>query len=146
LVPCRDHTETLEDLRKSEIPTVIIDRVEKGTEFDSIFVQNAKAATEGSRYLISLGHRRIALLISEPRLRNISHRIRGYRAAMKEVGFNDTGMIINGGLTLEEGYLAMRQFLMAGKRPTAVFALTLWTPEEPLQLFGGNKLCQNLIV
>jgi LacI family transcriptional regulator len=124
LVPCRDHTETLEDLRKSEIPTVIIDRVEKGTEFDSIFVQNAKAAAEGCSYLISLGHRRIALVISEPRLRNISQRIRGYHAAMNEAGCDDAGMIINGGLTLEEGYLATRRFLVAGKRPTAVFALT----------------------
>jgi LacI family transcriptional regulator len=123
-VPCRDHTETLEDLRQSEIPTVIIDRVEKGTEFDSIFVQNAKAAAEGCRYLVSLGHRRIALVISEPRLRNISQRIRGYRAAMKEAGFEDSGMMINGGLTLEEGYLATRRFLSAGKRPSALFALT----------------------
>jgi LacI family transcriptional regulator len=43
---------------------------------------------------------------------------------MKQGGFDDTGMLINGGLTLEHGYLATSQFLTADKQPTAVFALT----------------------
>jgi LacI family transcriptional regulator len=51
LVPCRDHTETLVDLRKSEIPTVILDRVEKGTEFDSIAAGQRLSCHDEARWV-----------------------------------------------------------------------------------------------
>jgi LacI family transcriptional regulator, galactose operon repressor len=123
-VPCQDHTETLEDLRKSDIPVVVIDRVEKGTEFDSISVHNTKAANEGCQHLLSLGHRKITLLVSEPRLRNIAQRIRGYHSAMKNAGVSDHEEIVIGGFTPEQAYMAMGEHLAAGNRPTAIFALT----------------------
>ncbi len=125
VVPCRDHTRTLEDIRRSDIPTVIVDRVEKETEFDSVSVGNFESTREGCRHLISLGHRRITLLVSEPGLRNIAERIGGYREALAEAGLGRLEAItVAGTNSAERGCQALRPNLAAPSRPTAIFALT----------------------
>ena len=57
----------------------------KGTDFDHVLLDNVAAAREGTRHLISLGHRYILLLASDPTLRNVQERIEGYREALAEV-------------------------------------------------------------
>lgn len=78
VVPCRDDSPVLEDLRERGIPTVLLDRIGSDTDFDSVSADNVAATREGTRHLISLGHRRITLLASDPNLRNIQERIQGY--------------------------------------------------------------------
>ena len=46
-----------------------LDRVGRDTDFDSVSADNTAASREGTRHLISLGHRRIILLASDPSLR-----------------------------------------------------------------------------
>lgn len=55
-----------------------------GSDFDHVLLDNVAAAREGTRHLISLGHRRILLLASDPSLRNIRERIEGYRGALAD--------------------------------------------------------------
>jgi DNA-binding LacI/PurR family transcriptional regulator len=59
----------LQDVRQSGIPTVLLDRVAKDTDFDHVLLDNVAAAREGTRHLISLGHRCILLLASDPLFR-----------------------------------------------------------------------------
>jgi LacI family transcriptional regulator len=124
VAPCRDQSEAFNDIRKSKIPTVIVDRVEKGTEFDSVSATNITAAHEGCRHLISLGHRRITMLASEPLLRNIAERIQGYRNALAEAGLSRFASVIVSGLSSEQARKAVHPILAARDRPTAVFAAT----------------------
>jgi LacI family transcriptional regulator len=124
LTPCRDQSETLEEIRKSKIPTVIVDRVEDGSEFDSVSATNVDAACEGCRHLISLGHRRITMLVSEPLLRNIAERIQGYRKALAEAGLSKFAMVVVSGLSSEQAQSALRPIVTSDDRPTAIFAAT----------------------
>ena len=64
--------------------TVLLDRVANGSDFDHVLLDNMAAAREGTRHLISLVHRRILLLASDPSLRNIRERIEGYRGALAD--------------------------------------------------------------
>lgn len=96
-MPCRDDSPVLQDLRESRIPTVLLDRVAKGTDFDHVVADNAGAAREGTRHLIGLGHRRIRLLASDPTLRNLQERVEGYRAALQEAGLSAAANVLVAG-------------------------------------------------
>jgi LacI family transcriptional regulator len=122
VTPCRDQSETFEDIRKSKIPTVIVDRVETGTEFDCVSATNIEAAYQGCRHLISLGHRRVTMLVSEPLLRNIAERIQGYRRALAEARLSRFELIVVSGMGSEQARRSLRPILIGADRPTAIFA------------------------
>jgi LacI family transcriptional regulator len=82
IVPCRDDSPVLEELRGRRIPTVLLDRIGRDIDFDSVSADNVAATREGTRHLIGLGHRRIALVASDPKLGAIRARIQGYQEAL----------------------------------------------------------------
>jgi LacI family transcriptional regulator len=124
LIPCCDCARTLEDIRKSKIPTVLVDRTPANSEFDTISADNVAAARKGCRHLISLGHRKITLLVSDPKLRNIAERIQGCRQAMAEAGLSKFVRVVVGGMTSDQAHDALRRSFEVADRPSAVFAVT----------------------
>src|SRR5215469_8650797 len=125
VIPCRDDSPMLDDVRQSGIPTVLLDRVAKGTDFDHVMLDNVAAAREGTRHLISLGHRHVLLLASDPSLRNIRERIEGYREALAEADLSGCENVLVAGHNEAE---RVRQVLMpvlaSEARPSAFFAVT----------------------
>src|SRR5215468_12224204 len=97
VIPCRDDSPMLEDVRQSAIPTVLLDRVAENTDFDHVLLDNVAAARDGTRHLISLGHRHILLLASDPSLRNIRERIDGYREALAEANLSENENVLVAG-------------------------------------------------
>lgn len=67
-------------------PLVCVDRLPEGLEADSVCVDDSGAADLGVRHLLSLGHRRIAILTGPLSLRNEQERLRGYKRALKDAG------------------------------------------------------------
>lgn len=125
LVPCRDDSPVLEDLRERGIPTVLLDRVGRDTDFDSVSADNAAASREGTRHLISLGHRHIVLLASDPSLRNIQERLEGYREALEEAGLSSFEQVLVVGRNAADTVSpVLRPLLQGASRPSALFAVT----------------------
>lgn len=125
LVPCRDDSPVLDDLRERGIPTVLLDRVGRDTDFDSVSADNAAASREGTRHLISLGHRRIVLLASDPSLRNIRERMEGYREALEEAGLSAFEQVLVVGRNAADTVSpVLRPLLQGAPRPSALFAVT----------------------
>jgi LacI family transcriptional regulator len=126
VVPCRDNSPVLEELRKREIPTVLLDRIGSDTDFDSVSADNAAATREGTRHLISLGHRRITLLASDPNLRNIHERIQGYYEALEEAGLYDFKdvLVVGHNSSADAVKPLLKPHLLNESRPSALFALT----------------------
>ncbi|MBV8417618.1 MAG: LacI family DNA-binding transcriptional regulator [Verrucomicrobia bacterium] len=124
LIPCRDSARTLEDIRKSKIPTVLVDRTVRDSELDIVSADNSAAAREGCRHLISLGHRKITFLVSDPKLRNITERIQGYREGMIEAGLSRSISIVAGGMTSDQAHTSLRRAFRQADRPSAIFAAT----------------------
>ena len=125
IVPCRDDSPVLEDLRERGIPTVLLDRVGRDTDFDSVSADNAAASREGTRHLISLGHQRIVLLASDPSLRNIQERIEGYREALQEAGLSAFEKILVVGRNAADTVSPiLKPLLQEDPRPSALFAVT----------------------
>jgi len=125
VMPCRDDSPMLDDVRQSGIPAVLLDRVAKNTDFDHVMLDNVAAAREGARHLISLGHRHILLLASDSGLRNIQERIKGYREALTEAKLSKfENVVVAGRNEAELGRQALRSALSGQGRPSALFALT----------------------
>jgi LacI family transcriptional regulator len=64
-------------------PVVCVDRLPEGLDTDSVCVDDGGAAELGVKHLLSLGHRRIAVITGPLTLRNEQERLRGYRRALK---------------------------------------------------------------
>ena len=75
------------------------------------------------RHLISLGHRRIAIIKGAARNYDAAERLRGYRLALREAGITPTRDVErDGGFTESGGFAAALALLDADPRPTAIFA------------------------
>jgi LacI family transcriptional regulator len=86
---------------------------------DNLFVDNALAAAEATRYLIERGHRRIAMIVGSGGPER--NRISGYLQALGGIGCSPQ-VVSFGEFNQEGGYRATRQVLEASVRPTAIFA------------------------
>jgi LacI family transcriptional regulator len=107
----------------STIPVVLLCSVPRGDEIDSLTIQNCRGAKEMSAHLISLGHKRIAIIKGSARNYDAAERLRGYRLALREAGITpDPALEREGNFTEAAGYSAALELLAMKGRPTAIFA------------------------
>ncbi len=104
-------------------PVVLIDRYLKEIEFDAVVVNNQESAYQATKYLVDLGHKKIAM-ISAPLL-DIStrlERVEGYRKALEDNGIKvNQGLIKICNYKKSNGYIKAMQLLTGRYAPTAIF-------------------------
>lgn|SRR5574344_490298 len=86
-VPCLGCEDTLVRIRKSEFPTVLIDRWYE--DFPRVILDNRLASSMAVSHLLAKGHRRIEMFSYDMRIPNIKQRETGYIGAMMENGLGD---------------------------------------------------------
>jgi len=107
----------------STMPVVLLCSVSRGNGIDSLTIQNCRGAREMVGHLVSLGHKRIAIIKGSPRNYDAAERLRGYRIALREAGIvPDTSLELTGNFTEAGGYAAAIELLAMRVRPTAIFA------------------------
>ncbi len=115
--------EHLQQITAAGIPIIVIDRdiPLKGT--DVLLVDNFQGGYDATRYLISLGHRRIACITGPSRLTPSADRVNGYKKALNEVAIAEIpGYIVAGDFQFQGGENGVEQLLSLDPRPTAIFA------------------------
>ena len=91
-------------------------------EFPSVHIDNVAAAKEATNYLISQGHRHIAMIHGQASSLLTKDREYGYRAAMKQARLTiEEGWVVEGELSIEGAIRATRKLLNHQHRPTAIF-------------------------
>ncbi len=91
-------------------------------DFPSVHIDNIAAATEATNYLISQGHKRIAMIYGQESSLLTKDRELGYRAAMKQAKLPiDDGWVVEGKLTIAGARKATRNLMNHSNRPTAIF-------------------------
>lgn len=121
--PITDDAVVLELLRASGTPFVRLgpERPEGGGL--RLRVDDRAAAHEMTEHLIHLGHRRIAIILGEPRYAASRARREGFLAALAAHGLAvPDAWLQQGDFTFESGVAAMEALLAGPERPTAVFA------------------------
>ena len=115
--------EHLHELTAQGIPVVVADRDIPQSLADVVLVDNEKGGYEATRYLLSLGHRRIACIAGPSDLTPSADRVRGYRRAQEEAGISiEEGWIVPGDFRYQGGEAATARLLRLGEPPSAIFA------------------------
>lgn len=86
----------------------------------SLMVDNRRAAYQATRYLLELGHTRIAHITSQRGGMDVQERLLGYRKAMREAGLE--ARVVYGNLQEDGGYRACRELFRRYPDTTAIFA------------------------
>lgn len=104
-------------------PVVIIDDREQPTNVPWVSADNQTGAMAATRYLLQLGHRRIAFIQGPPEYEVSHQRYQGYCDALKEAGLApDPDLVQQGNFMAKSGLPGAEQFFMMAERPTAIFA------------------------
>ena len=104
-------------------PIVLIDRVPLGFTGAAVITDNFSAAYEGTRHLIELGHRQIAIITGQLNLSNGLDRFEGFRKALQEehLALPDK-YLQQGNFQLDSGYRCGLELLRLPVPPTAIFS------------------------
>ncbi len=117
-------TEELMALKQQGLPFVVVDPfVPLPNEIPVITVENISASMLVMEHLLSLGHRRIAIITGPPHWGSTLDRTSGYYAALASAGIPiDSALICEGRWTPLSGEEVGEHLLSLPDPPTAIFA------------------------
>ncbi len=102
-------------------PVVAVDRKVRGPRTDSVRADSRGGAAALARLLVSLGHRRMAILAGPTSVSTSADRVAGFRRGLAEAGLA-APRVLHGAYTIESGRAMAAEAMQATPRPTAVFA------------------------
>jgi LacI family transcriptional regulator len=124
--------EIIKALQRSEAPYVLVDRdPEPLPDASAVLSDHRAGITEAAEHLISLGHRRIALVNGNPGVRPARERATALRRACRS-HTGVTAIIRSGAFSAEHGEAATKALLSAADVPTAIIA-------------GGNQILTGVL-
>ncbi|HUT21081.1 MAG TPA: LacI family DNA-binding transcriptional regulator [Anaerolineae bacterium] len=124
LVPACTSAELVDWIQSQTIPVVVLDRRVDCAQVDVVRGDSEDGAYRLVRHLLSLGHRRIAVLSGPKDVSTATDRVAGYRRALAEDGLEvQPAWVQYGAFSLASGYEMAGQVLATFPRPSAVFAV-----------------------
>jgi len=124
LVPCNSYAAR-EVLVLNYPPIVFVDCLPLGAKVNCVVTNNSEASYEAIRYLLCLGHRKIAVIAPGLTVTTLIDRMEGYRKAMQEAG---VAMLSEYTLqcdpSVEGGRRSGHILFKLPEPPTAIFSLT----------------------
>jgi len=112
-----------ESYRKAGSAVVCVDRLPRDWSGDAVTVANERGAYEATRYLIQLGHRRLAAISGPLHLTNSQERLAGVKAAIREAKLTVAPeYFLETTFDKPGGFAKTRILLKMLPRPTAIFA------------------------
>lgn len=107
----------------AQLPLVVVARNVPGLEGQCLYIDNEEGAYRATRYLIGLGHTRIAHLAGTPGHPDATARLAGYRRALADSGLaENSSLIVQGNFLEESGLNTFEQLLARGEQFSAIFA------------------------
>ena len=125
LAPIGGVDDRVEQLRRRDIPVVLLDRAGDELNFCSVSVDDVAGGRLAVAHLLARGHRRIALVGGPPELQQVRERRLGAETARaRHSGAADLQVYSTVALDAQAGVFATEELLALplSERPTAVFA------------------------
>jgi LacI family transcriptional regulator len=114
-------------LMRQRIPFVLYDRVPPNFPGAAVVTDNFEASRQAVRYLIELGHKRIAIVITVGHVAPVLDRLEGFRQALKEKAIPGREDYIRGGeisdISPQSGYQCGLDLMRLPDPPTAIFCV-----------------------
>ena len=123
LVPTQRSVNSIHQILKHGTPVVVLDRRIPEVDVDSVRCDSLDGAYKLTKYLVSLGHRQIAIMSGAVGVSTADDRVAGYRKALEEDGIAISDRyILRGEFTSDSGYSMTEQAINLPLRPTALIA------------------------
>lgn len=122
LIPYASDGKQIQMIQENNTPLVVVDQIIEGHPADSIILDNFQSSYEPVKKLISLGHRRIAVITGGAGHYTTKERLNGYLSALEESKIPIRRDYIQcGDYSIDGGYAAMIRLASLEEKPTAVF-------------------------
>jgi LacI family repressor for deo operon, udp, cdd, tsx, nupC, and nupG len=96
----------------------------ENTPYPTVRIDNAGAAKDVTKYLLSLGHTRIGVISGLKENPHTIDRIKGYQGALQEAGIAfEQALIAEGDFSMWSGLNATEHFMQMAQLPTAIFCM-----------------------
>lgn len=120
--PASERATDISALLAGKVPVVTIDRTVRGTQVDSVRVDNAHGAAEATKHLLLGGYQRVACITGPRTATTAGQRLRGYSRAHHSLNARvDHDLIRHADFRQRGGYDAMASLLALPQPPDAVF-------------------------
>ncbi len=121
VTPPADTPELLGGLRELDLPHVLISPSEDAGDSPQVVCTERRGTRDMTRYLHSLGHRRIAFVTGPPGTAARRERLDGFISSLREAGSEpDPGLIVQGSTSFRSGLSSGRLLLDRSDPPTAI--------------------------
>lgn len=119
LVDISDDDPRVDVVKRLDIPTVFVSNADEDFELPHVWTGEDQSMREAAKYLIRLGHRRLARVGGISRFRHIAVRNRALREVAAEAGIPEP-VVIDTDFSGEAGARATRLLLSTPAPPTAI--------------------------
>ncbi|WP_410499556.1 substrate-binding domain-containing protein [Chitinibacter sp. S2-10] len=117
----RIYDERLTYLQKANFPFVAHGRSQLASPYPWFDYDNESGSRQAVERLVSLGHRRIALMSAPLEMNFAMQRKMGFVAAMQSAGLTvEPGLMMEGALNPQAGEMLMQQLIRSSQRPSAI--------------------------
>jgi LacI family transcriptional regulator len=121
LDPISNNEETLQQFVDAGTPIVLIDQKLNNVQAPAVVSDNVNAVYNCVEHLLTMGHKKIGIILGPQDLFTAEERYRGYKRAFEDyhIPMNEN-FVKHGNYTSEGGYKCMLELLEMHERPTAV--------------------------
>ena len=113
----------LHRLFAQDFPLVLFDRFPPGFEGTAVVTDNVEASFEATNHLISLGHKRIAVIAGTKGISTAEERVEGFRRAMYESDLTVRKEYLKrGNFNMKDGWECALELMRLASPPTAIFS------------------------
>jgi len=121
IVPENTDFRYMENISRSGIPVVIIERELQGANLDSVLIDNRRGSFNATEYLIKLGHKNIGYLDRKVDKSHSIERKKGYLEALEKnnIAIKEE-LMIRSGFSCDDGYSAAKYFLGCKEKISAI--------------------------
>ncbi len=110
-------------LVESEIPFVMLDTAAKSSQIDCVVTDNFNGAAAAAEYLVSMGHRSIAMMAASEDDSSTQARFNAFRSVMMEHSLFDASHVLRHLHSEEGGMAAADEFIKRQLPCTAIFCV-----------------------
>lgn len=121
--PLSNIPEIVEAVKATNTPYVNLSTGTGNGESYEVATNDREIAAEMTRYLASLGHKRIAFIKGSPTHKAVGNRFTGYKDGLKQAGLPfEKELAVKGDNSVGSGEKCAEQLLKLKRTPTAIFA------------------------
>ena len=123
-IPFDANIEHLQAARSRNIPIVLLNRFKLPFKADTVLFDNYKAGKMTSEYLLSKGHKNVAIISGANKTHTMAVRQRGFLSTYSGEDKGYSTHIIESNFSLENSYQAVKDYFSVSRDCTALFSMS----------------------